>query len=70
MRQMEIIKEWYGKSGILARLYKIPEGIFLDYKNCKQTSRVYVIGGIVQMQMSDVPKKYEREISEILRRRR
>lgn len=66
---MKIIKEWYGKYGIIARLYVIPEGIFLDYKNCTETSKIFVTrGGMVQAQLPDVPKKYITEIQKMLKK--
>lgn len=66
---MKIYKEWYGKSGLLARLYQIPEGIFLDYKNCTETSKIYILGGgMVQPNMPDVPKKYIIEIQQMVKK--
>lgn len=69
---MKIIKEWYGKYGLIARLYVLPEGLFLDYDRCVKTSNIYVkrlsSGKIlVTASMPDVPKKYYDEITKLVR---
>lgn len=65
---MKILKEWYGKSGLLARLYICDGRYFLDYDGCRETSEIYVQGGIIRVQMPDVPKKYINEIPKYIRR--
>ena len=73
---MNIIKEWFGKSGLIARFYSCTDGgrlrYFVDYKWCQITSEVIIsMDGnrfFVTFQRDDVPQKYMREISTLLER--
>lgn len=63
---MRIIREWYGKSGLLARFYQIPEGFFLDYKGCRITTMVRIYGTKVRCERDDVPKCYINDIKAMI----
>ena len=66
--KMRIIKEWYGKSGLIARFYQLPEGYFLDYKGCHITTRVFVCGTKVTCERDDVPNRYIDAIQNMARK--
>lgn len=73
---MNIIKEWFGKSGLIARFYSCTDcgrlRYFVDYKGCQVTSEVIIsmsgTGFNVSFQRDDVPQKYMKEISTLLER--
>lgn len=73
---MNIYKEWFGKSGLLARFYSCHDGAklryFVDYNGCRQTSEIVitVINGSYNLvfKQGDVPMKYRKEIKTLLER--
>lgn len=57
---VNIIKEWYGKQGLLARFYSIQDqGItkyYVDYGLCRNTSLVGVSNRYANV--SNIPRRY------------
>ena len=69
---MNIIKEWYGKTGLLARFYSCNGIYFLDYDLCRETTKLLIhkIGGkvVVTPEIPDTPKKYLTEIASLVKK--
>lgn len=69
---MNLLKEWYGKKGLLARWYSCNGIYFLDYNMCHETSQLAItvngVNVVVTAQMPDVPKKYLSEISTLYKK--
>lgn len=73
---MQILNEWYGKSGLLARFYVAPQGntleYWLDFRGCRESTQlrfgyakvngrlICVVEGIQQQ----IPDKYAKEIAQ------